>query len=312
MTDALTRCTLCPRACGVNRYEARGYCGRGTSVTVVRADLHLWEEPCLVGTHGSGTVFFTGCTLGCVYCQNAEISRRSACEGVTLDEKSLARVFLTLQDMGASNINLVTGTPYLFQIISAVRMAKREGLSIPIVYNTSGYETEEAIALLSGTVDIYLADLKSLSPARSLRYMHAKDYPRVARAAISAMVRQVGAPVFDTDGALLGGVIVRHLVLPDGIRDAMHVLSHLAAYGESLIVSLMSQYTPHGDLSGHPALMARVSDRDYRALVRRAEALDIPYLYTQAGESARDSFIPDFGEGGRGAALRSVIAEGNA
>ncbi len=311
MTDALKHCTLCPRACGVNRYETRGYCGCGAAVTVARADLHLWEEPCLVGASGSGTVFFTGCTLGCVYCQNAEISRRGSCDGVEMDEKTLARVFLHLQDMGAANVNLVTGAPYLPMIVSAVRAAKGAGLSIPVVYNTGGYETEEAIALLAGTVDIYLADLKSLSPARSLRYMHAKDYPRVARAAIAAMQAQLGDPVFDERGSLLRGVIVRHLVLPDGMRDAMHVLEHLSAYGGSLIVSLMSQYTPRGDLSAYPALSSRVQKKDYRALVRYAEALGIPYLYTQEGESAEESFIPDFGASGRGKALLSALAAEN-
>ena len=309
MTDAFSHCTLCPRACGVNRYEVLGYCGQGAYARVARADLHLWEEPCLVGLHGSGTVFFTGCSLGCVYCQNADISRRDACEGAELDEKTLARVFLRLQEMGAANINLVTATPYLPIIVHSVRTAREKGLTLPIVYNTSGYETEESITLLSGVVDIYLADLKSLSPARSLRYMHAEGYPRVATAAIAAMKRQVGDPVFDEDGGLLRGVIVRHLVLPDGVRDAMHVLRHLAEYGDGIVVSLMSQYTPHGDLSAHPALDTRVKENDYRALVRYAKSLGIAYLYTQKGESAKESFIPDFGDRGRGEALLSALRE---
>lgn len=291
--DIYKRCTLCPRKCFVDRTAgARGVCRMGDTLLASRAALHLWEEPCLVGDAGSGTVFFSGCSLGCVYCQNRPISHEG--KGVLLSVENLADTFLSLQEQGAANINLVTATPHLPLVAEALFIARDKGLSLPVVYNTSGYERVKTIRSLVGLVDIYLPDLKTLSRRRAIRYMHAPDYPEVALLAIDEMVRTVGAPVFDEKGQMQKGVIVRHLVLPKGELDARHVLRRLAAYGNDIYISLMSQYTPMPYVSDFPELSRRVFKTEYRHLTEYALSLGIEQLYVQEGESASESFIPAF------------------
>ncbi len=292
-THSYRHCTLCPRMCGVDRSAGqRGVCGMSDVLLAGRASLHEWEEPCLVGQHGSGTVFFSGCSLGCVYCQNRALSQQR--EGVPLDEGALADTFLALQEAGAANINLVTATPHLPRVLKALKLAKTGGLTLPVLYNTSGYERVDTLAALEGLVDIYLPDLKTLSQRRAALYMNAPDYPAVAKAAIAEMVRQRGAPVLNAEGDMTSGVIVRHLVLPKGEQDARHVLRHLASYGDEIYISLMSQYTPIPGLEAHGELGRRVSPLTYRRLVTEAALLGITQMYTQQQESARESFIPLF------------------
>ncbi len=291
--DIYKRCALCPRKCLVDRTTgARGVCQMGDTLLCSRAALHMWEEPCLVGEAGSGTVFFSGCSLLCVYCQNRPISHEG--KGVPLSVENLADTFLSLQKKGAANINLVTATPHLPLVAEALFLARDKGLSLPVVYNTSGYECVETIRALDGLVDVYLPDLKTLSRRRAIRYMHAPDYPEVALRAIDEMVKAVGAPVFDEKGQMKKGVIVRHLVLPKGEVDARHVLRHLATYGNDVYVSLMSQYTPMEGASDFPELLRRVYKTEYRHLTEYALALGIEQLYLQEGESASESFIPAF------------------
>lgn len=285
-------CQLCPRICMADRAAGeRGFCGATSRVRVGRAMLHRWEEPCLVKGGGSGAVFFGSCPLGCVFCQNAPLSQGDA--GVYTDCEGLVRTFLSLQEAGASNINLVSATPYLEAVTEAVCEAKRRGLSLPIVYNTSGYERVRSIRRLDGLVDVYLPDLKSLSRRFCEKYLNAPDYPEIATAAIREMVRQTGKPVLNGEGALVRGTLVRHLVMPKGEHDSLRVIEHLACYGDEIIVSLMSQYTPTEAVREDARLSQRVSPVMYRRLCRRAEEV-LSALYTQEGESADESFIPDF------------------
>lgn len=303
MTTGPKGCVLCPRACHADRDHGKtGYCQVDSTVRVARASLHAWEEPCLSGTRGSGTVFFPGCPLGCVYCQNRAI----ACgqEGVPVTEEELAEIFRKLQEMGANNINLVTPTHYVPQIIPALKMAKRRGLTLPILYNTGSYETVETLRLLDGLVDIYLPDLKYVDPALSTRYSHAPDYFTVASAAIAEMVRQVGEPVFFPEGSVPGedgpilkrGVLVRHMMLPGGLADSKRVVRYLYdTYGDRIFLSLMSQYTPlPGVGARYPELQEKISWDDYFALEDYALDLGVTQAFVQEEEAASESFIPDF------------------
>ncbi len=234
MENLHTHCTLCPRRCGIDRTSGEtGYCGETEVIRVARAALHQWEEPCLTGAAGSGTVFFAGCSLKCVYCQNYRLAHGEAGKPVTVGR--LAAIFLELQAAQAQNINLVTPTHYALPIIEAVAAARRDGLKIPIVYNTSGYETTDTLRRLMGTVDIYLPDFKYVDPNLSRRYSHAPDYFPVAAAALEEMVRQQPQPVFDAEGMMQRGVIVRHLALPGSIGDSKRVIQYLfSTYGTGL------------------------------------------------------------------------------
>ena len=236
------KCALCPRQCCVDRRNVRGYCGETEQVRVARASLHMWEEPCISGSAGSGTVFFAGCPLRCVFCQNRTIAFGE--KGKALTPEQLTALFLLLQHKGAHNINLVTPTHFAPQIADALKSAKMQGLSIPVVYNTSGYETVHTLRLLEGVVDIYLPDLKYYSAAVSQKYSRAPDYFAYASRAIGEMVRQTGAPVFDGE-QMRTGVIVRHMVLPGHVNDAKAVLKYLYdTYKEDVYISIMNQYTP--------------------------------------------------------------------
>jgi putative pyruvate formate lyase activating enzyme len=289
-------CSLCPRQCFADRGENKtGYCGQTSALRVARAALHFWEEPCLSGEKGSGTVFFCGCSLKCIFCQNSRISLGGSQTGRELGICELADTFLALEEQGANNINLVTGTHYVPQIAVAIVMARHQGLSVPVVYNTSGYETTETLKLLDGLVDIYLPDMKYMSPSLAEEYSHAGDYFPVAAKAVKEMVRQVGRPVFDEQGLMKKGVIVRHLVLPGSTKDSRDVIRYLLnTYGNDIYVSIMNQYTPMEAVKDHPLLKRRVTPREYEKVVNYALDLGLEQGFIQEGETSLESFIPDF------------------
>ncbi len=288
-------CALCPRRCLVNREQGeRGYCGQTAELRVARAALHQWEEPCLSGTVGSGTVFFAGCSLGCVFCQNQEIAAGRA--GKLISVERLVEIFLELQEKGAHNINLVTATHFVPQVAEALRQAKQEGLKLPVVYNTSSYEYVSTLRRLEGLVDIYLPDLKYRDSAWSLRYSHAADYFSYASRAIAEMVRQVGEPVFsEPEGLMKRGVIVRHLVLPGGEADSKEVIRYLyETYENQIYISIMNQFTPTPGLAQYPELNRTLTEKEYSRIVDYAIRLGVEQGYIQEGETAKESFIPSF------------------
>lgn len=294
----LKNCRLCPRNCGVNRLAGqRGYCGTDAGIKVARAALHMWEEPCISGREGSGAIFFSGCSLGCDYCQNRSISRGERGREVTVED--LAEIMLKLQNRQANNINLVTAGHYAPQIAGALRLAKKKGLGIPVVYNSSGYEKPETLQMLSGLVDVYLPDFKYLSPDLAKKYSHAGDYGEQVKAALEEMVRQAGGPRFDGGGIMTGGVIVRHLLLPGHVEEAKRVVEYLfKTYGNQIYISLMNQYTPMPAMDGDPLLSRRVTRREYDRLTDYALSLGLEQGFIQEGETAGESFIPEFdGEG---------------
>lgn len=299
-----THCTLCPRACGADRAAGQtGLCGAGDTLRAARAALHHWEEPCLSGDPeaptGSGTVFFSGCALGCCYCQNYGISQEG--QGYPLTEARLAEIFLELQAKGAKNINLVTATQWLPWVLPALDSARRRGLRLPVVYNTGGYETVQTVQALAGYVDIWLTDFKYDSPALAAELSRAGNYPAVADRALRAMLRQTGAPVYDPEGYLRRGVIVRHLVLPGQAADSQAVLRRLAAVRRQeevpFLLSLMSQFTPFYHAADH-GLGRRITSYEYRKVVDAALALGLTDGYMQEKSSAREEYTPPFdGEG---------------
>lgn len=289
-----SNCTLCPRACSVDRTQGqRGFCGATDEMYVGRAALHAWEEPPLSGTHGSGTVFFTHCTLGCVFCQNRTISRREA-GGRPVTRERLAEIFLELQAQGAHNINLVTASHYAPSVHDALQAARANGLHIPVVYNCGGYETVETLRMLDGLVDIYLPDFKYYSSYYAGLYSGAPDYPDFAKDAIAEMVRQTGAPQFDAQGIMTRGTIVRHLMLPGLAGDTAQVLRYLAEhFGDQILVSLMRQYTPFGMAERYPELDRKITDEEYDQAVTLFSDLGLSG-FLQNGESISESFIPSF------------------
>ncbi len=287
-----TDCTLCPRNCHADRLSGgRGFCGMGAEVTAAKAYNHMWEEPCLTGKYGSGTVFFSGCNLKCIFCQNHEISSEG--KGTPITVEKLAYIFLKLQENKASNINLVTGVCFIPHIIKAVSIARTKGLTIPVVYNSSGYESPDSIRLLEGTVDIYMPDLKYVSPDLSAEFSKAPDYPDVAKNAIAEMFLQTGTAVFSEDGMMKRGVLVRHLVLPGHVGESKKILRYLHdTYGNDVFVSIMSQYTPTKAVASHPDLGRKVSPDEYKRVLDFADSIGIEKGFTQEGEAAEESFIP--------------------
>lgn len=293
-------CTLCPRACGADRAAGQtGFCGADDRLLVARAALHHWEEPCLSGApedaRGSGTVFFSGCTLRCCYCQNSPISQQGVGKAITPER--LAEIFLRLQQDGARNLNLVTATQYLPQVRQALESAKAAGLTLPVVYNTGGYETLAAVKALDGYVDIWLTDFKYASPELAKRYSAARNYPAVAEAALRQMLRQTGAPVYDAEGFLQRGVIVRHLALPGCVQDSRTVLQTLARIrretGVPFLSSLMSQFTPFYKAAEY-GLGRRITTYEYRKVVDEAVRLGLTDGYMQEKSSAREEYTPPF------------------
>lgn len=306
----LSRCLECPRRCGVNRLAGeRGRCKAGAELEVGRAALHFWEEPPISGADGSGTVFFGHCSLGCVYCQNHRLAAGEAGRTVSIDEA--AALMMDLQQQGALNVNMVTAAHYGPQVREAVRRARSMGLQLPVVWNTSGYETVDAVVANRGTVDVYLADFKYARSRTAVELSDAPDYPAVALAAIDAMLETVGPPVFDEyrgQRRMCGGVLIRHLMLPGREEESKEAVALLfGRYGNDVLYSLMNQYTPvlasradagerraSAVLSRHPELGERVSDDSYQRLLDFADDLGMDEYYWQDGEAAVESFIPEF------------------
>lgn len=297
----MKKCTLCPRNCLVDRTKGeRGICGQNDKLKVARAALHYWEEPCISGKEGSGTVFFSGCALHCVFCQNANIANGTAGKEISIER--LAEIFLELQEKKANNINLVTPGHFVPQIVMALQAAKNQGLVIPVVYNTSSYECVDTIKKLEGLVDIYLPDFKYMDTGLSAKYSHATDYSEVAKKAVGEMVRQTGGAVFlhnDEDDLISRGTIVRHLLLPGCVEDSKAVIRYLyETYGNRIYISIMNQFTPLPGVKKYPELNRRVTEEEYEEVVDYAISLGVENGFIQEGETAEESFIPEFdGEG---------------
>ncbi len=307
MKQVLQNCTICPRKCGIDRTKSAGYCGASDKIEVSKVMLHHWEEPCISGTgknRGSGAAFFTHCPLGCVYCQNRDISRRS-CSGTVYTVCGLAEVFLGLQRDGAFNINLVSPTQYTPQIIEAVRIAKSEGLTLPVVWNTGGYELPETVELLRGTVDVFLTDFKYASPETAKLYSAAEDYPEIAAQSLAKMHELTGTCEFDDAGMMTRGLIVRHLILPGHRADSVAVLRKIAETVpvENIRLSLMAQYTPEflPRESGEPEdpvekykkIRRRITSFEYSAVLDESDRLGFDG-YSQERTSATKKYTPDF------------------
>ena len=287
------QCSLCPRMCRTDRENTTGYCGVKNTLRVARAALHFWEEPCISGEEGSGAVFFTGCNLRCVFCQNYQIARAEQGKEITVER--MTEIFLELQKQKANNINLVTATHYVPQVVQALEQAKMQGLNLPVVYNCGGYECVETLKMLDGFVDIYLPDFKYLDAERAKRYSKAGNYPEIAKEALAEMVRQQPEPVFDERGIMQKGVIVRHLMLPGGIKDSKAVVKYLyETYGNQIYISLMNQYTPLTHVEEFPEINRKLKKFEYDRLVDYAISLGVEQGFIQEGETAEESFIPAF------------------
>ena len=286
-------CSLCPRMCMADREITTGYCGVKNTLRVARAALHFWEEPCISGEEGSGAVFFTGCNLRCVFCQNFQIARAEQGKEITVER--LSEIFLELQAQKANNINLVTATHYVPQVVCALKRAKEQGLNIPVVYNCGGYESVETLKMLEGLVDIYLPDFKYVDTERAKRYSRAENYPEVAKTALAEMVRQQPEAQFDDREMMKKGVIVRHLMLPGGIKDSKAVVKYLyETYGDQIYISLMNQYTPLPHVEEYPEINRKVKKFEYDRRVGYAISLGVENGFIQEGETAEESFIPAF------------------
>lgn len=294
MCEFSEKCSLCPRMCGTDRAAGqKGFCGGGNLVRVARAALHYWEEPCISGESGSGTVFFSGCTMRCVFCQNKEISRGEAGKEITVDR--LAEIYLELAAKGANNINLVTPMHYAPQITAALDIARKNGLTLPIVWNTGGWERRESIAAVRDYADIWLSDFKYFDSSLGESLSKAPNYFSVAAAALDQMVKQTCEPVFDENGIMRRGVIVRHLMLPGHLDDTKNVLRFLYEnYGDSIWISIMNQYTPMCSDPRFPELSRTVSDEEYNEAIDFACELGIENAFVQEGGTVGESFIPPF------------------
>lgn len=293
MVESFNSCRLCPRNCGVNRNEGRvGFCGAGEKIKIAKYYLHMWEEPCITGKNGSGTIFFSNCNLRCMFCQNYYISEFN--HGVEISTKRFAEICLELQNNGAANINLVTPTHFVPLIVDGLMLAKRNGLRIPVVYNSSGYENVDTIKMLEKVVDIYLPDLKYYSDQLAEKYSKASHYFDYASKAIEEMVRQKPRCSFDKNGNMLSGVIVRHLLIPDMEEDTKKVLKYLYdKYKNRIYYSIMNQYTPVRKCK-YDELNKRVSSDVYDEIIDYAYNLGIRRAFVQEEGTQSESFIPEF------------------
>ena len=282
-------CNACPRGCNVDRQNTLGYCKSPEKLKLARASLHYWEEPCISGKNGSGAIFFSGCNLGCVFCQNYEISH--GCKGVEVSDDDLVRIMKRLVDEGANNINFVNPTHYSLQLL---RVLEKYKPPVPIVYNTSGYDSVETLKMLDGAVDIYLPDFKYIRPEKALKYSKAEDYPQVAEEALAEMKRQVGEDVFDENGIMQRGMIIRHLVLPSNTNSSISALDHLAKNFGDTYISVMAQYVPCGDLTEYKEINRPLTQREYDKVVNHIFDLGLQKIFVQELEAASDEFIPDF------------------
>lgn len=290
--EILKNCCLCPRKCEINRYEQKGYCGANNKLKIAHYSLHMWEEPVISGDTGSGTIFFSNCNMKCMYCQNKKISLDGYGKYTSL--KRLEEIMMELQDKGANNINLVTPTHYVPQIAKVLKRIKNKSLNIPVVYNTSSYENVGTLMMMNNLVDIYLADLKYYDDELALKYSFCTDYFETATMAIDEMYRQVGGLQISEDGLLKKGVIVRVLILPGHIEDAKNIINYLyKTFGDSIIISIMNQFTPVNKCK-YDNLNRKVTDDEYNEVIDFASELGIVNAFVQEGDSAEESFIPDF------------------
>lgn len=293
MEDFLLNCRLCPRMCGADRYHSAGFCGMGAEISAARASLHLWEEPCISYKNGAGTVFFSGCNLHCCFCQNNSISNEYY--GKVISVKKLSDIFLSLQDKGADNIELVTPTHFVPQIINALELIKHK-LNIPVIYNSSGYELEKTIDMLNGYIDVYMPDIKYYSAEISERYSNAPDYFQFASNAVLKMIDQVGRLQYNSDGGLIRGTIIRHLILPKQRHDSMKIMDWIAenTSSDSVLVSIMNQYTPFDFISDkYSEIKRKVTKMEYRSVTDHAAGLGING-FIQEKSSASKEYVPDF------------------
>ena len=293
MKEVLNNCNLCPRNCSINRNCGEiGFCGAGNDITIAKYYLHKWEEPCITGKNGSGTIFFSFCNLKCIFCQNYKISTLNYGKIISVEEFS--KICLELQDRGATNINLVTPTHYVPLIIDGLKLAKEKGLTIPIVYNSSGYENVDTIKMLDGIIDIYLPDFKYYSDRYALKYSKCKDYFKYTSLVIDEMVRQKGRCIFDKEGNMLSGVIVRHLLLPEMEEDSRKILKYLYdKYEDKIYISIMNQYTPIRKCK-YNELNSKVNDIIYNDIIDYAWDIGIRNAFIQEDGTQNESFIPDF------------------
>lgn len=282
-------CNACPRGCNVDREVSLGYCKSPEKFKLARASLHYWEEPCISEKNGSGAIFFSGCNLGCVFCQNYEISH--GCKGVEVSDDDLVRIMKRLVDEGANNINFVNPTHYSLQLL---RVLEKYKPPVPIVYNTSGYDSVETLKMLDGAVDIYLPDFKYIRPEKALKYSKAEDYPQVAEEALAEMKRQVSEDVFDENGIMQRGMIIRHLVLPSNTNSSISALDYLAENFGDTYISVMAQYVPCGNLTEYKEINRPLTQREYDKVVNHIFDLGLQKIFVQELEAASDEFIPDF------------------
>jgi putative pyruvate formate lyase activating enzyme len=294
MLDLLISCKLCPRNCGVNRLEDTiGFCRAGSDVTVARVSLHHWEEPCISGEAGSGTIFFSECNMRCVFCQNHSISHEGIGKKISIER--LSEIFIEQQKRGAHNINLVTPTHFVPQIIEAIKIAKENGLTLPIVYNSNGYENIETIKALNGYIDIYLPDLKYFDDKYAIKYSNSPNYFKIASSAIKEMYSQVGSAEFDENGMMKKGVIIRHLMLPGLLFDSKKIMDYIYnTYGNNVFISIMNQYTPVNNVEKYPEINKPLNPKHYESLIDYCIELGIKNAFIQEEGTVSESFIPDF------------------
>lgn len=282
-------CSACPRKCNIDRAKGVGYCKSPDAFRVARASLHFWEEPCISGSKGSGTVFFSGCNLGCVFCQNHEISHLN--KGVEISDGRLIEIFESLVAQGAHNINLVNPTHYATQLYNVFSKWQSP---VPVVYNSSGYESVETLRLLDGIVDIYLPDFKYMRNDKAQRYSKAADYPQIATSALGEMRRQQRGDVFDANGIMQKGMIIRHLILPSNTNSSLEILDYISRNFADTYVSLMAQYTPCGDLSNYSEINRTITQREYQKVIDYAQKLGLDKVFVQELQSADKKYIPQF------------------
>lgn len=294
----LENCTLCMRNCNVNRNKGiKGVCNSINSIRIARAALHFWEEPCISGKSGSGTVFFSNCNLKCVFCQNYKISSEGFGTEITIDR--LAEIFLELQDKGANNINLVTPTHFVPQIIESLKIAKNKGLNLPIIYNTNSIDTLDTIKTLNGYIDVYLPDFKYFEDKYALKYSKIKGYSKNVLEVIDEMVKQVGHPKFNEDGIIVKGVIVRHLLLPGLLFDSKKIIDAIyKKFEDSVYISLMNQYTPMYNAKMYPEINKSINEKTYDSIINYALSLGVKNGFIQESGTNSEEFVPDFNNEG--------------
>ncbi|MBP3915214.1 radical SAM protein [Clostridium sp.] len=294
----LENCTLCMRNCNVNRNKGiKGVCNSTNSIRIARAALHFWEEPCISGKSGSGTVFFSNCNLKCVFCQNYKISSEGFGTEITIDR--LAEIFLELQDKGANNINLVTPTHFVPQIIESLKIAKNKGLNLPIIYNTNSIDTLDTIKTLNGYIDVYLPDFKYFEDKYALKYSKIKGYSKNVLEVIDEMVKQVGHPKFNEDGIIVKGVIVRHLLLPGLLFDSKKIIDAIyKKFEDSVYISLMNQYTPMYNAKMYPEINKSINEKTYDSIINYALSLGVKNGFIQESGTNSEEFVPDFNNEG--------------